>query len=131
MNIEEIQVGEYVRTTQGYIAKIKSLSTNYMYCDSTILYYYEEENSLPLKKLDEYDISAEDYILKHSFNIKDLIEVGDYVNGKKVSKILKDEKGNITDVCYFEETEEQTYSLGDIKSIVTKEQMEDIQYEVE
>ena len=84
--------------------------------------------------------------IKSSFNIIDLIEVGDYVNGCYVSNkrssvnehlgghpkgigIIKCNayfnQGNYND-CEFKWIEEK-----DIKSIVTKEQFESMKYEVE
>ena len=62
-------------------------------------------------------------IIKASYNIIDLIEVGDYVNGWKVlywtdgTKIIDD--GYTTDL-----------NKVDIKSIVTKEQFEQMSYKV-
>lgn len=53
------------------------------------------------------------------------------MNGYRVDKIMRDEKENITDICYCEKNEGQFYSIGDIKLIVTKQQMEAIQYVVE
>lgn len=71
-------------------------------------------------------------IIKASYNIIDLIEVGDYVNGFEVLRIdkecdlypktLKCQYPNNTD--YFDIFNE------DIKSIVTKEQFEQMAYRV-
>lgn len=67
-------------------------------------------------------------VLKSSFNIIDLIEVGDYVNGVKVTEI-KDGKPYHEDYndpyfsYYFEE--------NNIKDIVTKEQFNACKYVVE
>ncbi len=58
---------------------------------------------------------------KHSKNIIDLIEVGDYVNGEYVSKICK----NYITVGRI------TYGIKDlkgIKSIVTREQYKSLEY---
>lgn len=67
---------------------------------------------------------------KHSKNITDLIEVGDYVNGYKVEKI---EDGYIyVDYCW--DCELYTLVTNDsdnIKSIVTKEQFANMEYKVE
>lgn len=61
--IEEIKVGEYVRTDKGIIEKwVRGISKVLF-----ITTYGELKN--------------------HSFEIIDLIEVGDYVNGKKVLRI--------------------------------------------
>lgn len=66
-------------------------------------------------------------IVKASYNIIDLVQVGDYVNGYKVTRISFYETGerilNTTD-GYLELMDE------DIKSIVTKEQFEQMQYKV-
>lgn len=70
-------------------------------------------------------------VIKASDNLIDLIEVGDYVNGKEVTEIMKDEEGNVTDVLFTEEVESQSYSLLPIKSIVTKERFDFVKYEVE
>lgn len=105
---DEIKVGEYVRTDKGYIVKIDK----------------EKKNLQMLKFLDvEYG-----NILKHSKNIIDLIEVGDYVNGYKVKEINKKRigfQGSHNSISY--EYWEDNY---DIKSIVTKEQMAQMEYKV-
>ena len=70
-----------------------------------------------------YDINS---IVKASYNIIDILEVGDYVNGCKVIKNTLKDGGNIVIVqggnCFTNE---------EIKSIVTKEQMEQMAYKVE
>ena len=65
-------------------------------------------------------------ITNASYNIMDLIEVGDYINGMKVTKICFDKDGEkiLTVSCYLELVNK------DIKSIVTKEQFEQIAYKV-
>ena len=108
----EREVGEYVRTKQG------------------VIYKYTEEEREDIM-LQDFRLFNDGKIVKHSPNIIDLIEVGDYVNGDYVAVIEKDKDGNITDICYEEENEGQLYSIGDIKSIVTKEQFEKMEYKVE
>ena len=65
-------------------------------------------------------------IINASYNIMDLIEVGDYINGMKVTKICFDKDGGkiLTVSCYLELVNK------DIKSIVTKEQFEQMAYKV-
>ena len=69
----------------------------------------------------EHDYYDEDKIIKASHNIIDLIEVGDYVNGfpviHKENDILK-----CGLLVQFKENE--------IKSIITKEQMEQMSYRI-
>ena len=70
-----------------------------------------------------YDNRAD--ILKHSFNIIDLIEKGDYVNGFEVSR--KD--GDVVVVLdFFGQT--RGIESKNIKSIVTKEQFESMSYKI-
>lgn len=72
----EIEVGEFVRTGEGIIDKV-------------IIDYHSVCNSPSCNckhvscKKDYYD---EEDIVKHSKNLIDLIEVGDYVNGLEVYK---------------------------------------------
>lgn len=97
-----IEVGEYVRTKNG-IDKIKDIN----YCDDFPYSFNEYE-------LKNYPYFVYDYdIIKHSKNIKDLIEDGDYVNGKKVK--INYESG-ILEIP------------KKIKSIVTKEQFTSMEY---
>ena len=69
-------------------------------------------------------------VIKASDNPIDLIELGDYVNGKEVTEVMRDKEGNVTDIVYTEEVEGQSYSLLPIKNIVTKEQFNYAKYEV-
>ena len=99
---DEYEVGEYYRTKNGEILKIVDLDEYSFLVDK---FYYQ--------------------IVKHSKNIIDLIEAGDYVNGKYVKKInqYKDGKSIIALIGIIEGQ--------DIKSIVTHEQFESIEYKVE
>lgn len=85
----------------------------------------------------------ENIITKHSKNIIDLIEVGDYVNGYKVldkqdsiyenSKrilIYRNQKERYERWIYIQEYDGKIHTQDDIKSIVTKEQFKAVEYEV-
>lgn len=121
----EIKVGDYVRINEDFrivcigIGKVARISA-----DGKEIYVDKCTNSLPISVKKEQ-------IVRHSTNLIDIIECGDYVNGYCVAKIEKDENDKITDICYEEEMEMQLYSVGDIESIVTKEQFEAISYKVE
>ena len=87
----------------------------------------------------------EDKIVKASYNIIDILEVGDYLNGFKVSKIERYDTntiikiGNSTfNVLEGEKIYTPSYDnnngykkIEKLKSIVTKEQIEQIAYKVE
>ena len=68
----ELKENMYIRTKGGIIDKILKLNKSYV------------KGVSQKDELYAYDI---DNIVKTSYNIIDLIEVGDYLNGFKVSKI--------------------------------------------
>lgn len=75
-------------------------------------------------------------VVKASYNIIDLIEVGDYVNGSKVVNINYDlnyDEDIVESITIFDYSIEGNDILynEEIKSIVTKEQMEQMAYKVE
>ena len=105
----ELEVGMYVRTELYSISKIIDM---------------EDLEWVEIDKNKGYLIHR-DTILKASFNIIDLIEVGDYVNGYKVTCKMKSLLG-------FEDGQDGDWHLSNenIKSIVTKEQFESMSYKV-
>lgn len=126
--MEEIKVGEYVRTKRGIgkILEIKTVQPK-MYGKHDLAYLI--------------DICPRMYItdnefINHSKNLIDLIEVGDYVNGYRVLDIMEDIK---TGEIHLEMTSDYTNEIigdctiynNDIKSIVTHEQFEAMKYKVE
>ena len=98
----------------------------------------EKENCLHIW-LEDKDLITEKYLIKASHNIIDLVECGDYVNGSKVidiSIIGKDKEKWV----WVEQMEDNDNKYGDdyvgynneqIKSIVTKEQFEQMAYKVD
>ena len=111
----EIKVNDYVRTKWGEIAKIKKFAgTNS--CGNLYQLDIKGENNL----------YCEGNIIKSSPNIIDLIEVGDYVNGKEIVQIINNE-------LYFETNDmasKISFKEKDIKSIVTKEMFEQMEYKI-
>ena len=71
---------------------------------------------------------------KHSFNIIDLIEVGDYANGIKIYSIKKGigygDKGQVGIIINKYYANCKFIPVKDIKTIVTSEQFETVEYEV-
>lgn len=120
--MEEIKVGEYARLDRNQgINKIIDIEDDVYYLDTEIADDWGETTwSIYKEKLDEE-------IIKHSPNIIDLIEVGDYVNGHLVYSILIDNdfKGVQveSDHLLYHTIEEK-----DIDSIVTHEQFNSIKY---
>lgn len=119
----ELKKGMYVRTKKG-IGRVTKCTKH-------------ESWGYIVKVLGQYSCYAHTSngelsdVIKASNNLIDLIEVGDYVNGKEVTEVMTDNKGKITDIAYTEETEGLSYSLLPVKNIVIKEQFESMKYIVE
>lgn len=117
----EIKVGEYVRTKDGIIRQVKTIKSGRRRFSITT-----ETRINGSTKLEN--------IAKHSPNIIDLIEVGDYVNGREVKHIAMFEgfpdypKLIFVDNKYLIPSE--TAENEDIKTILTKEQYKANCYEV-
>lgn len=116
----ELKVGMYVRTEKGIIFK-------YYPCKNT---EYDEESNI-YHEWDDWGEYDDYYIItKASENIIGLIQIGDYVNGRKVDKIA------FVDGKYYIKTKVSNTGNYDylpehlIKDIVTKEQFESMKYEV-
>ncbi len=107
-----IEVGEYIRTSNGIIAKLERIK-------SELRYKYWANNG---------ECYTEKAIKKHSFNIIDLIEKGDYVNGKEIIMNLEKSKKWYNSEDDFVTAKGYTYNEDEIKSIVTKEQFENTEY---
>lgn len=115
--MEEIKVGEYIRLDDGTIGK---------------LIPYDNGIKIRITEIDTWKPTIES-IKKHSFNIIDLIESGDYVNGYKVKYVCNKEpcpSGKYVDVDCELDSSESYFFDNEIKSIVTKEQFNQVKYEV-
>ena len=117
--MEEIKVGDYVRTEFGNIGKFYRPASE----GSDVYYIYINRDGNKIS-------SRYDSIVKHSPNIIDIIEEGDYVNGEKVSNV--DKYDNIYTIEWEYGNVYTTEIINDkfIKDIVTKEQFNQVKYEV-
>ena len=75
--MEEIKVGEYVRTPeQGFIGKLVEI-------DNNVLNYYKIDVGREVRRTngmsDNYIYSRDGFGLKHSFNILDILKIGDFI----------------------------------------------------
>ena len=108
----KLEVGMYVKTKKGYIYKLSR---------------YEEDNNrwISSEENDWYPV-YESLVTKANHNIMDLIEVGDYVNGDRVTQVTS----RYVEVCYGRDICD-FINEEDIKTIVTKEQFESMKYSLE
>lgn len=130
--VDEIKVGEYVRTKDGVIAKVTDVLEEYCIdCNDDVF----DLNIGPMMEIPwEY---IEEYIVNHSFNIKELIEEGDIVEYQvnslsklKVGRVnsYRDTRSNKECLCVegFDITK-----IAKIRTILTHEQYERNYYRLE
>lgn len=102
-----IEVNDYVRTKDGVIGKVTKVLSNRVFLNSL-----------------GYAVLIKD-IVKHNKIISEVVEVGDYVNGKLIHKI---DKG--PNYCYLYYGNCKTFVDYQIKTILTKEQFDANCYKV-
>lgn len=124
--MEEIRVGEYVRSKDGIIAKVTRIDNLLLDTDMEIY----DIGGLNMMEIPIEEV--ESYIIKHSPDIIDLIEVGDYVNGYRVVDITiaRHKPSSGVEIDCSGESEDAYLWVDEIKSIVTKEQFESMKYVV-
>ena len=110
--MEEIKVNDFVRLRNGDVTRVKAINEKTFKCK------FNKVNC-------ELFI---DFIVKHSSNIIDLIEVGDYVNGKEVIGKFYEES---LKVLILDTRLNAKCRSKDIKTIVTKEQFANAEYRLE
>lgn len=111
--MEEIKVGEYVRTRKGKIDIFSKI---------------DDEELMAICEKNKYWLSE---ITKHKEKLIDLIEVGDYVNGARVGDIdIDNDEEEGTGEKYLWCNERAIFE-EDIKTVITKEQFKNMEYKVE
>lgn len=128
----KLEVGQFARLKSGYICKIINVND------------FREPNmkyGVEANYLKDVMFIGDDDVVKASYNIIDILEVGDYVNGYKVEKVnnnLSEHKGicNSLDTYLWgindlDEFEKIVIFENDIKSVVTKEEFESMKYRIE
>jgi hypothetical protein len=129
-----MKVGDYVRTKNGLIFKIIGGNVDDWDFDISFgMLETFEENWLELyRDNDNGSFFNNKNIVKSSPNIIDLIEVGDYVNGYRVVSVYN--YGIYIEIPFIDQESigcnEDLIRIEEIKSIVTKEQFESMEYKV-
>lgn len=109
-----MEINEYVRADISVIAKVIDIC---------------KDGSYELDIEFETDYIVYDFnITKHSKDIIDLIEVGDYVNGREVTSFGYDYNDKI---IYVNTISCLSFENDEIKSVLTKEQFEANVYTIE
>ena len=122
----ELKVGMYVRFKNNkniqYIGKIVNINE---YREPCFKYVVQ------VSWYDDYIFIGDEDILKASFNLIDLIKVGDYVNGEKVTSAEPVDKNDTGRYLGFGDYDYYIHDNEDIKDVVTKEQFNLMKYVVE
>lgn len=120
-----LELNEYVRTKNGIIAKVIGVQSG-----GIEKYFFDKEVHNLFNYLN--GLVVENVVIKHSFNIIDLIEKGDYVNELKIidiNGICNDKKTKAFTIYKNKGKAIITFLKNEeIRSIVTKEQFEAMEY---
>ena len=119
----ELEVGQFARLKSGYICKIININD------------FREPNmkyGVEANYLKDVMFIGDDDIIKASYNIIDILEIGDYVNGNKVDFTNNNNKLSYEDKCigFYDGDGDITLFENGIKSVITHEQMEQMAYKV-
>lgn len=120
----KLKIGQFIRTPYG-IRKIVNITKDDGYGKPRVK-VIELDDFLNTGYKFNYEFYTDEKIIKEckpSYNIIDILEVGDYVNGLYIISIDKEEG---TVICYT-----STFFEEDIMTIITHEQMEQMAYKVE
>lgn len=120
--MKDIKVGEKIRTNAGLIGELIRIERD---DTDTSLKWYVFDDGKNVRYINK------PYITKHSFNLIDLIEVGDFVNENEViDKYLFNGEIPVLETT-GDETNAKCMCEGDIKTILTHEQYERNCYRLE
>ena len=122
----KLKVGQFARLKSGYICKIININD------------FREPNmkyGVEANYLKDVMFIGDDDVVKASYNITDILEIGDYVNGYIVEEIKRGYDGKIwidNSTRGYDDGGEYTIwkRNEDIKSVITHEQMEQMTYKV-
>lgn len=117
--MDNLKVEEYVRTNDG-IFKVTKIDGLYIYLDKE---YFDNQYQMMR------DVTFKERIIKHSFNIIDLIEVGDIV--KLDDEFIEYRLIDVFDESIIEGLKQDIKTGVKINSILTKEQYKRNCYTVE
>ena len=118
----EIEVGDFIRTNYGYIGRVKRIEFDKN--DKDLKWYVFDKKEPNINIIREIHINKP-YIINHSKQVIDLIEVGDYVNGREVKHIAMFEGfPDYPKLIFVDETHlipDDTCENDEIQTILTKE----------
>ena len=119
----KLEVRQFVRTKDGIIAKVDYIDNDTIFFDKELYRTYGDS-------IDFLEKDNLERIVKASYNIIDILEEGDYVNGLKITSIDKTFEGNVLVGLGKNFGFSKFDNDYKITSVVTHEQMEQMAYKV-
>ena len=116
----KLKVGQFARLKSGCICKIININD------------FREPNmkyGVEANYLKDVMFVGDDDVVKASYNITDILEIGDYVNGYPICEIVEYENDTRA-IVIDDDTKAIIWKNQDIKSVITHEQMEQMAYKV-
>lgn len=124
----KLEIGKFIRTPYG-IRKIVNITKDDGYGKPKVRVIELDRHLNTPYKFDYIFYTDENVIkkCKTSYNILDILEIGDYVNGYYVEDVLKTFVNVAVGSNYFQSP---TIYEKDIKSVITHEQIEQMEYRI-
>ena len=116
----KLKVGQFARLKSGYICKIININD------------FREPNmkyGVEANYLKDVMFIGNDDVVKASYSIIDILEIGDYVNGYPICEIVEYEIDTRA-IVINDDNKSIIWKNQDIKSVITHEQMEQMAYKV-
>ena len=124
--MEKINIGMYVRTKDGIIAKVDYIDNDTIFFDKDLYRTYGDS----IDFLEKDNLKR---IVKASYNIIDILEVGDIISFyEDIDNYKKQYVIGIPDLITLDEIKDKiTNDNIRLVSILTKQEMEQMEYKVE
>ena len=135
----ELNAGMYVRTKEGIGKILPDAEYDAVLMQDDNRRYRVDKNGTVLSQNNFNQYIWSNDVIEASLNIIDLVEEGDYVNGEEVFYTQKtfprrENKNNENDVIFTKYYDDEGlwcgYEKNEIKTVVTKEQMKNMEYRV-
>lgn len=126
----KLEIGKFIRTPYG-IRKIVNITKDDGYGKPKVRVIELDRHLNTPYKFDYIFYTDENVIkkCKTSYNIIDILEVGDYVNGYPIYEIVEYEDDTRA-IVIANDNKSIIWKKQDIKSIVTKQQFKNMEYRI-
>ena len=126
----KLEIGKFIRTPYG-IRKIVNITKDDGYGKPKVRVIELDRHLNTPYKFDYIFYTDENVIkkCKTSYNILDILEVGDYVNGYPIYEIVEYEDDTRA-IVIADDNKSIIWKKQDIKSVITHEQIEQMEYRI-